>query len=184
MNEREFYSAFLKGTKIATGSRADIRQALGDRARREPSFWPLIFDHSTGRQIDFDLTISEEEANRIPVGRPKMGVKAREVTLLPRHWEWLDSQSGGASSRLRFLVEAAMKAVSPRQRVKDSRENCCRFLTVVAGDHPNFEEATRALYRGDLASFEHEVREWSDDVKEFALFLASEAWDSVSVLPG
>lgn len=113
----------------------------------------------------------------MPVGRPRLGVKSREVTLLPRHWEWLDSQSGGASSRLRFLIESAMKDVSPRQRIKDAQENCCRFLTVVAGDNPNFEEATRALYRRDRSSFVHETMEWPDDVKEFALLLAKDSWD-------
>ena len=177
MNETPCYTAFLKGAKIASGSKADIRQALGDYARRDPAFWPLIFDHATGRQIDFDLTVSEDVVPKVPVGRPKLGVKAREVTLLPRHWEWLDSQSGGASSRLRFLVEAAMKDISPRQRIKNAQENCCRFLTVIAGDHPNFEEATRALYRRDRTGFEHEIREWSDDVKEFALESAKDAWD-------
>ena len=177
MNESPRYSAFLKGAKIATGTRADLREVLGNEARRDPAFWPLIFDHATGRQIDFDLTVSEDEVVKVPVGRPKLGVKAREVTLLPRHWEWLDSQSGGASSRLRLLVETAMKDVSPRQRVRDAQENCCRFLTVIAGDHPNFEEATRALYRQDLGAFEHEVGDWSDDVKEFALELAKDVWD-------
>ena len=70
-----------------------------------------------------------------------------------------------------------MKDVSPRQRIKDAQENCCRFLTVIAGDHPNFEEATRVLYLRDRAGFEHEIRDWSDDVKEFALEMAKDAWD-------
>jgi hypothetical protein len=177
MTESPQYTAFLKGAKIATGSKFDIRRMLGSEARRDPGFWPLIFDHSTGRQIDFDLTITDEETPKIPVGRPKLGVKAREVTLLPRHWEWLDSQPGGASSRLRLLVETAIKDVSPRQRIKDAQESCCRFLTVIAGDHPNFEEATRALYRRDREAFDRETCDWSDDIREFALELAKNSWE-------
>lgn len=177
MNDSSLYTAFLKGAKIATGTKADIRKALGSEAKRDPGFWPLIFDHSNGRQIDFDLTIDEDPTPKVPVGRPKLGVKAREITLLPRHWEWLDSQPGGASSRLRFLVEAAMKEVSPRQKIKDAQESCCRFLTVVAGDHANFEEATRALYRRDLTAFNNETADWSDDIKEFAHELAKDSWE-------
>ena len=172
MNQSETFTAFAKTSIIATGTKQEIRRALGAYSKSDPSFLTLIFEDSTGRQIDFDLSAANEEPAKMPVGRPKLGVTAREVTLLPRHWAWLDSQSGGASSRLRTLVEAAMKDVSPRERVKQAQETCARFLTAMAGNLPNYEEAARGLYRRDEAKFRSETAEWPEDVREYALKLA------------
>ena len=170
------YTAFDKSNMIAAGTKHDLRNQLGIRAKSDPAFLPLIFEDATGRQVDFDLTVTEEVVVKAPVGRPKLGVVAREVTLLPRHWSWLDSQSGGASSRLRFLVEAAMKDISPRERIKQSQENCARFLSAMAGNLANYEEATRALYRRDEAKFWRETADWPVDIRKYAARLAEESF--------
>ena len=87
-------------------------------------------------------------------GRPKLGVVAREVTLLPRHWDWLNSQSGGASVALRKLVEAARLAGDDKDRTRHAQEAAYRFMTALAGNLPGYEEATRALYAADPARFD------------------------------
>lgn len=94
----------------------------------------------------------------------------REVTLLPRHWEWLSAQPGGASVALRKLVEAARK--DPRERARASRDSAYRFLTTLAGDAAGFEDAVRALYAGDRGAFETHTATWSADVRDHALRLA------------
>ena len=105
-------------------------------------------------------------------GRPKLGVIPREVTLLPRHWEWLAEQPGGASVALRKLVEAARKANSDQERVRKSHIRAYFFMSAIAGDLPRFEEATRALFGNDQARFINQIAEWPVDVREYATWLA------------
>jgi uncharacterized protein len=135
----------------------------------------LIFDDLTGRVIEIDLRGNPEEVlyrvadfgasaeekteavtpdsgTRGP-GRPKLGVVAREVTLLPRHWEWLATQPGGASVALRKLVEQARRTNQDKDRHRLAQEAAYRFMSTMAGNEPGFEEAARALFRGDQESF-------------------------------
>ncbi|MFY0534142.1 DUF2239 family protein [Nannocystis pusilla] len=42
---------------------------------------------------------AEEPPARTGPGRPKLGVVSREVSLLPRHWEWLERQPSGSRRR-------------------------------------------------------------------------------------
>jgi hypothetical protein len=152
-----------------------------DRGERAPV---VIFDDASSQvvEIDFRGTPAEvverlepkAEAPRGP-GRPKLGVVAREVTLLPRHWEWLNLQPGGASVALRKLVEHARKSNESRDRVRVARESAYRFMSAMAGNEPGFEEATRALFAGDRAKFEEHVRRWPADVREHAKKLAAAA---------
>jgi hypothetical protein len=164
------YTAFANDLWIATGSRAHVVETLRALDAMPRASDLLIFDDSTGAQVDLDLRDEpvREEASRRP-GRPKLGVVPREVTLLPRHWEWLGQQRGGASSVLRRLVEAAMKADGGEAAGRDA---AYRFLSAIAGDRENFEEAIRALYADDRARFEALTGGWSVAVRAHAIGLA------------
>ena len=105
---------------------------------------------------------------------------AREVTLLPRHWDWLAGQPGGASVALRKLVDAARKQGADVDRVRQAREVAYNFMAAMAGNQPGFEEATRALFAGDAARFETCMREWPVDVREYAHKLAAPAFATVA----
>jgi hypothetical protein len=109
-----------------------------------------------------------EKATR---GRPKLGVTAREVTLLPRHWEWLAAQPGGASVTLRKLVEEARRTSGAQQQVRQAQEAAYRFMSALAGDFPGFEEATRALFADDRNRFEQHMAEWPADIRNYAVRL-------------
>jgi hypothetical protein len=143
----------------------------------------LVFDDVTGQQIDLDTRGSDAEvrARYAPPeepprgrGRPKLGVVAREVTLLPRHWEWLNRQPGGASAALRALVDEARResANETRARTRAAQGAAYAFMHAIAGNFPGFEEATRALFAGDRAGFEAEILHWPHDVRAHALRLA------------
>jgi hypothetical protein len=116
-----------------------------------------------------------EKGSERPVapGRPRLGVVAREVTLLPRHWEWLSEQPGGASVTLRKLVEGARRSTASEAALRLSREACYRFMTIMAGDEPHYEEALRALFAGDGQRFDALTEEWPSDVRDHARRLAS-----------
>ena len=154
-----------------------------------------IYDDATGRVIDLDPRGSEEEvlvrlAAQTPVapaaiqvadlasdeprgrGRPKLGVLAREVTLLPRHWDWLNTQPGGASIALRKLVEEARRTSGAKDRARASQEAAYRFMSALAGDLPGFEEASRALFAHDRRKFGEMVAAWPEDVRDHAIRLA------------
>ncbi|MEC5408787.1 DUF2239 family protein [Paraburkholderia sp. MPAMCS5] len=109
-------------------------------------------------------------------GRPKLGVVAREVTLLPRHWDWLNARPGGASVALRKLVEAARAAGEHHDRQRAAQEAVYRFMTALAGNLPDYEDATRALYAGDQPRFEEKIARWPDDVRAYTLRLAGNAF--------
>jgi uncharacterized protein len=110
-------------------------------------------------------------------GRPKLGVVAREVTLLPRHWDWLNDQPGGASVALRKLVEAARVTQAAADRRRLAQQSADRFMSAVAGNEPGYEEAARALYSGDRVRFEESMVAWPADVRRHAMQLATAAFD-------
>ena len=109
-------------------------------------------------------------------GRPKLGVVSREVTLLPRHWDWLNSQPGGASVTLRKLVEEARRVSSSRDKIRRSQEVTYRFMHAIAGDLPGFEEATRSLYARDRERFNNLINAWPPDIREHVQKLAEGVW--------
>jgi hypothetical protein len=109
-----------------------------------------------------------------------LGVVAREVTLLPRHWEWLNCQPGGASVALRKLVEDARRINQGKDRVRQSQEVTYRFMSAVTGNLPGFEEATRALFAGDLARFETEIADWPAGLREHLAKIAQGAFDQAT----
>ncbi|RZJ09421.1 MAG: DUF2239 family protein, partial [Haliea sp.] len=105
-------------------------------------------------------------------GRPKLGVVAREVTLLPAHWDWLGSQPGGASVTLRKLVQEARRAGTSRERMRRSQERCYKFMVALAGNLPGFEEAARALFAGDRNALLGRMKKWPADIREHVVSLS------------
>ncbi len=182
------HSLFAGYRRLAQGSLGQVTAALLERERAGESGPLLLFEDTTGRQVDADravLVLADEgaapaaapplaeEASRRGPGRPRLGVVPREVTLLPHHWEWLNAQPGGASVTLRKLVEHARKAGAADERLRLAREAAYRFLNAVAGNLPDYEEVTRALFAGDLARMASLMREWPEDVRQYTVHLAT-----------
>ena len=179
-------TAFCGARQVASGPYSEV--ALEVQQLGEPV---VIFDDETGRSIDFDLRGTADEirnrfsgappAGKEPPrgpGRPRLGVVAREVTLLPRHWEWLGTQPGGASVALRKLVEAARMDKSGAEAVRRAQAAADRFMMVMAGHLPGYEEATRALYAGDDARFATLIEGWPADVRVHARKLSAVAFEA------
>ncbi|HEY6815083.1 MAG TPA: DUF2239 family protein [Croceibacterium sp.] len=161
-------TVFHKGTLLARGMREEVVPAMRALQPLERANDLLAFDDETGRQIDIDIRPEADLAPR-PRGRPALGVEAKEVTLLPRHWEWLASQRGGASATLRKLVEDAAR----KGRVaRDHHDTAYRFLYAMAGDLPSFDEATREMYAGNKAGYDHFSCDWPPDVRDHGRRLA------------
>jgi hypothetical protein len=139
---------------------------------------PLIFSDRTGAAQPL---APPAKASR---GRPRLGVSAREVTLLPRHWEWLSGQPGGASAALRRLVEAAARAPeSPEAARRRAADAACAVLSALAGDAPGAEAAVRALYAGDGATFTDHTAAWPNDIRDYLARLAAPAFSAPSAPP-
>ncbi|AJZ58943.1 hypothetical protein OI25_1280 [Paraburkholderia fungorum] len=191
--------AFEGHRRIASGTPAEVALAVREVLARGERAPVLIFDTVTSRPVEFDLRGTPEEilarlVSQAPVGqpapiadageddtprgrgRPKLGVVAREVTLLPRHWDWLNGQSGGASVALRKLVEAARLAGEDKDRKRAAQESVYRFMTALAGNLPAYEDATRALYADDQVRFDDIVAAWPEDVRDHTLCLAADAF--------
>jgi hypothetical protein len=152
------YTAFSGFDQIASGPLAEVHAASRDRADA------LIFDDRSGRVVDIDPRHPPEaEPTLRGPGRPRLGVVAREITLLPRHWDWLNSQPGGASVALRKLVEEAHRRPGAMQAV--ARQAAYRFATAIVGDAPGYEEAMRALFAGRREDFAAHVEAWPPDVR-------------------
>ena len=181
-------TAFAGTHRIASGPAIDVAAVAArhilDTGHAEPV---LVFDDDTCEIVELDLRGSIEEvcarlapqppAPRAP-GRPKLGVVAREVTLLPRHWEWLASRPGGASVTLRKLVEVARKDVSGDERRRVAADAAYRFMFAIAGDEPGFEEATRALFAPDGERFIELTESWPADVRDHVRQLAEAAFSA------
>ena len=160
-------TVFLKGEVLTRGSVEQVVPQMRTLPPLERASDLLAFDDDTGRQVDFDLR-PEAEAAR-PRGRPSLGVEAKEVTLLPRHWEWLSHQRGGASATLRKLVEEALRK---GRTAKDCHDAAYRFLQVMAGDLPHFDDAMREMYNGNRVGYDHFTYDWPKDVRDHGRRLA------------
>ncbi len=193
-NDVPSYVAFRGERLLAEGELRSVVAAIKPLVDRGEA-GVLVFDCAS-QQVDFDLRGSLADAlARLPAdppssepvdgqvprgrGRPKLGVVAREVTLLPRHWEWLGRQRGGASVALRRLVDEARRASADTDRLRAAQEAAHRFMTVMAGDRPDYEEAARALFAGERDKFARCTQAWPADIRDHARRLAQPAW-----LPG
>jgi hypothetical protein len=182
-------TAFAGPRRIASGELRHV--ALKAKQAFDAGKPVLVFEDASGEALELPLELSagellrrlaEPSAVRVAAsaprrpGRPKLGVVAREVTLLPRHWAWLAAQPGGASVALRRLVEDARKVCPGDDRRRAAQEATFRFMQAIAGDQPGVEEAARALFAGDVAGFEEHVGRWADDVRDHATWLATDAF--------
>jgi uncharacterized protein len=176
-------TAFAGHRLLAAGPIGIVALAVRRAAERGETAPLLVFDDATGHVVDLDLRGTEAEilmrfsgGETVEPprgrGRPKLGVVAREVTLLPRHWDWLAAQPGGASVALRRLVDAARRSDAEPQQARLARERAYRFISALAGDLPGFEEASRALFAQDRAGFDRQIANWPDDVRDYASRLA------------
>lgn len=169
------YTAFGQGLWLATGTAEDIVATLQAMPEMPKASDILVFDDHSGRQVDLDLRKSAEHLQATPSrGRPRLGVAAGEVTLLPRHWQWLKERPGGASAELRRLVEAAMMAPLSAAQGRDA---AYRFLAAIAGDFEGFEAAIRAIYRDDQSAFDQASIGWPPAIRDHA---AGFAWPVTS----
>ena len=188
-------TAFSGPQRIASGELRHVAMKAKQAFDLHPDRPVLVFDDADGRTVEVPLELPAADLLRLLAqpqlatstdaapaarrpGRPKLGVVAREITLLPRHWDWLAAQPGGASVALRRLVEEARKVSSGDDRRRAAQEATFRFMQAMAGDQPGFEEASRALFAGDVARFEGHVARWADDVRDHAAWLATDAFGS------
>lgn len=183
MESATTYTAFAGPRRIVSGSLKDVLLETKARFDSAPSDPVLIFEDQTGRQVDFDLrgtmeAVLERAAppRRAGPGRPRLGVVSREVSLLPRHWDWLEQQPNGISAALRRLVDEARKRDPAEERARLAREATGRFMTALAGDRPGYEEALRALYAKDHAGFASRIGAWPADIRLYLERLVEEAF--------
>src|ERR1017187_8096790 len=158
-------TAFAGTKRIASGELKEVAAKAKEVWDRDKWAQVLIFDDVTSELIEVDFRGSPENVPQRP-GRPRLGVVAREVTLLPRHWDWLASQPGGASVALRKLVEHARVAHRGIDRRRSAQEAAYRFLSAMAGNEAGFEEAIRALFGGKPERFDELVEAWPEDVRD------------------
>jgi len=161
------YSAFSGFEHLASGTLAQIYESAG----QIPDC--VIFERESGRQVDIDPRFPPQEEGPRP-GRPRLGVVPREITLLPRHWDWLATQPGGASVALRKLVEAASR--DPKSRQRQRRDAAYRLATALVGNAPGYEEAMRALYAGAAEDFAAHIEAWPADVRRVLEEMTQEAF--------
>ncbi|UXC39075.1 DUF2239 family protein [Cupriavidus gilardii] len=205
-------TAFIGERLLASGAPGAValavKRALGQRGDDASAPAVLAFDDRSGRQIDFDLRGTDQEIvarlqpeGRQPAseqteregeasrgeprtpGRPRLGVVAREVTLLPRHWEWLAAQPGGASVTLRKLVDQARAQDGGRQAIREAQQAADRFMLAMLGNQPGYEDASRALYAGDGERFVMLTESWPRDLRDHVRRLAAAALQGSEVLP-
>lgn len=180
------YIAFARTTCVGKGTLLEAALGAKRALDEDADSRVVVLDAETSEPVELDLRGTPDEvAARIPAGpaeapsrspspgRPKLGVVAREVTLLPRHWEWLNRQPGGASVTLRKLVEEARRSTAGGERRRLAQEACYRFMTDLAGDEPGYEEALRALYASDRARFDALTDAWPEDIRAHARDLAA-----------
>ena len=183
-------TAFAGSARIASGELRHV--ALKAKQAFDAVKPVLVFEDGSGRVVELPLELpaadllkrlaeplaaaaSEKQVPRGP-GRPKLGVVAREVTLLPRHWDWLAAQPGGASVALRKLVEDARKVGGGEDRRRAAQEATYRFMQAMAGDFAGYEDVARALFAGDIGKFEQHSATWPEDVRDHAALLAADAF--------
>lgn len=174
MQEIQTYTAFLGEVMLASGPLHETIPSVKAKFDEDPGASVLIFEDNTGKQVDFDLrgTLNDVLSRVAPMkpqtgpGRPKLGVVSREISLLPRHWAWLEEQANGASATIRRLVDEARLRDVEAQGDRLSRDAISRFMSAMAGNLPGYEEALRALFAGDRSRFDGQIRNWPTDIRD------------------
>jgi uncharacterized protein len=192
-------TAFEGSRCIASGDLAQVAKKVKATVDRNGQGSVLIFDDVTSEMIEVDFRgtledvlkrleqpaskagpasvwIEPAQKSRRGPGRPKLGIVSREVTLLPRHWDWLNRQPGGASVALRKLVEQARRMNSDQDKIRQAQEATYRFMSAMAGNLPGFEEATRALFAANPEPFEGLISAWPGDIQDHTRKLAETAF--------
>ncbi|MFZ1987223.1 MAG: DUF2239 family protein [Desulfatitalea sp.] len=194
-------TAFEGNRCVASGNLVAVAKEVKAIIDRDEQASVLIFDDFTSEPIEVDFRgtmgdvlkrlekptarvesatepLNTDQSSQRGPGRPKLGVVSREVTLLPRHWDWLNRQPGGASVTLRKLVEQARRVYSDRDRVRHSQEVTYRFMSAMAGNLPGFEEATRALFAGNPERLNNLIASWPGDIRDHTRKLAAAAFQN------
>ncbi|HOZ49998.1 MAG TPA: DUF2239 family protein [Candidatus Hydrogenedentes bacterium] len=193
MDSDRTYTAFAGDSLIFSGDLTTMLLRTKERIDGGERAPILIFDDQTGGQTDFDFRGTPDEvlsriashplfagadaqtaAKRGP-GRPKLGVVSREVSLLPRHWDWLERQRGGISVTLRRLVDEERKRNGGRESVRQAWEAAAKFMWTMAGNLPNFEETSRVLYARDQPRMDAFVEDWPVDIRDHLRRLVARA---------
>jgi hypothetical protein len=179
-------TAFAGHSRLASGPLAEVARTVKTARDQGERRTILIFDDATSGQIELDLRgtfddmlarVAENVARtesamaERKVGRPKLGVVGREVTLLPRHWDWLAEQPGGASVALRRLIDAERKSSGFKEVARKSQETTYRFMSALAGNLAGFEDASRALFAADRDAFARATEAWPEGVRDHARWL-------------
>jgi hypothetical protein len=187
------YTAFQGKALLRHGRLAEVITAIKSISSEAHPEGVLIFDNASGGVVDVDFRGSADEVvARLPAeaeaqpepaeeaprgpGRPRLGVVAKEVTLLPRHWEWLSAQTGGASVALRKLVEEARRASTERDRLRVAQQRAYRFMSAMLANEAGLEEAERALFAGKREAFQNLSEPWPIDLRDHVRSLAAEAF--------
>ena len=185
------YVAFEGEHRIGAGDLAEVARAAKQLLDRRKDATVLVFNGRTSALVDIDFRGSVDDVlARLPKlapppdaepaasaaprgpGRPKLGVVAREITLLPRHWDWLAQQKGGASVALRKLIDEAPRTSGDKDRRRSAQDAAYRFMTTIAGNRPNYEDAIRALFAHDRRRFATLIADWPADIRDHAIGLA------------
>jgi hypothetical protein len=191
----KIYIAFAGNKRIAYGSLSDVARGVKRVVDQYPSPAVSVFDADSSEPVELNLRGTLEEVlSRLPSeyteevgagvhprrapGRPRLGVTAREVTLLPRHWEWLAGQPGGTSVALRKLVEHARRSAGSEDRIRQVRESAYRFMLAMAGNESGFEEAARALFAARAERFDTAIAGWPADIREHAKKVAEPVFNA------
>lgn len=179
------FTAFAGQTRLAAGDLITVGLAIRDAIDAGKAHL-VVFEDATGEIVEIDTRgsadeirarLSAQDRNSPPQpstparGRPRLGVVAREVTLLPRHWDWLARQPGGSSQALRRLVDQARQVGSGREGLLDARQALARVMSVLGGDLENYEEAMRALYAGEHVGLSQWIAHWPEDIRAYVLRL-------------
>jgi hypothetical protein len=185
------YTAFENHQRIAQGTLIEIATAIKKRLGKASHGDAILFSDATGKVMEinfqgnlktvlqrlavFQTDTKNPETKNVETqpgpGRPKLGVVSREISLLPNQWEWLASQPGGASPVLRRLVDEARRKANTEPTPAQLQEKAYRFLSVIAGDLPLYEEALRALYQSDQKKFITAMKSWPEAISSYALAL-------------
>ncbi|PCI05966.1 MAG: hypothetical protein COB78_05175 [Hyphomicrobiales bacterium] len=183
-------TAFQNEHMLTSGQTWEVAIALKAAMKVDRQSEFLCFDDLSGSFIELDLSGSYEDIierykpaepkhqknKHSKAGRPNLGVKSKEVTLLPQHWEWLSQQESSASATLRKLVDAALKLNSHEERVRQAKATTDRFMIAMLGDEVDYENAARALYRGDKIQFRDLTRRWPADLRHQVMRLSEPAF--------